>query len=315
MLMIQNLILIYRARFIRQITLLIILGLLCASCGGGSDNQQQSVKKKGESHAYEWLMDPTSTGLLVAAHRGAHKNLPENSLAAIRESADLGADFAEVDVRHTQDGVLVLMHDSNTVRTTGFDAELNTLTYAQVQTLTLLKNNPSNPETIKVPTFAAALALARETGIMLYVDVRTERDDLVVAAVQAGPYYDVTLLRDTLTQLLKMWARDSGLLFLPPAGNVDELNVARAALPGLRIVESYKEGPDAELCAAARKVGIKVQQDVFVQGDIPAALIGDYSGWAKFVSAGVWLLQTDQPDLLIPAVFEYRETGVFPSGP
>jgi len=304
-----------RERFVRQVSLLVLLALLCASCGGGSDNHQQGVREKGVSHAYEWLLDPTSTGPLVAAHRGAHKNVPENSLAAIREAAGMGADFAEVDVRHTQDGVLVLMHDSNTMRTTGFNAELNTMTYAQVQTLTLSKGNPSKPETIKVPTFAEALALARETGIMLYVDVRTDRDDLVVLAIQAGPYYDVALLRDTLAQLVKMWERDSLLLFLPPAGNVDELNAARAALPGLRIVECYKEAPDAELCAAARKVGIKVQQDVFAQGDVSAVLLGDYSGWAKFVRAGVWLLQTDYPDLLVPAVFEYRETGVFPSGP
>ena len=300
-------------RFVRQVPALIGLSLLCASCGGGSDGQQGGQQRASPS-AYAQLMDPLSPGPLVAAHRGAHKNFPENSLAAIREAARLGAAFAEVDVRHTRDGVLVLMHDSNAMRTTGVNMEVDAMTYAQVRGLTLSGDSAANPETMNVPTFAEALDLARVTGIMLYVDVKTDRDDLVVSTVQAGPYYDVALLRDTLDQVLKEQARDSRLLFMPPVGSIDEFNAARAAVPGLRIVECDEDAPDPQLCAAIRAAGVKVQQDVLALGDIFAVLSGDYSGWAQFVSAGVWLLQTDQPEMLVPAVRKYRETGVFPSG-
>ncbi|MEI8346654.1 MAG: glycerophosphodiester phosphodiesterase family protein [Pseudomonadota bacterium] len=45
------------------------------------------------------------------AHRGAHKNFPENSLMAMEQALLLGIDGIEFDVRHTQDQVAILFHD------------------------------------------------------------------------------------------------------------------------------------------------------------------------------------------------------------
>ncbi|HEX6510485.1 MAG TPA: glycerophosphodiester phosphodiesterase, partial [Chloroflexota bacterium] len=49
------------------------------------------------------------------AHRGASRVAPENSLEALQAAANLGADMAEIDVRRTRDGVLVL-HHNRTIR-------------------------------------------------------------------------------------------------------------------------------------------------------------------------------------------------------
>lgn len=54
----------------------------------------------------------------VLAHRGARSVAPENTLAAARAAAELGADGWEFDVRRTRDGQLVLLHDETLVRTT-----------------------------------------------------------------------------------------------------------------------------------------------------------------------------------------------------
>jgi glycerophosphoryl diester phosphodiesterase len=59
-----------------------------------------------------------SAPVLAVAHRGASVRAPENTLAAIREAAALGADAVEVDVQRTRDGALVLMHDATLARTT-----------------------------------------------------------------------------------------------------------------------------------------------------------------------------------------------------
>jgi glycerophosphoryl diester phosphodiesterase len=48
---------------------------------------------------------------LVIAHRGASAREPENSLAAFRLAATLGADAVELDVHATADGRLVVHHD------------------------------------------------------------------------------------------------------------------------------------------------------------------------------------------------------------
>ncbi len=62
---------------------------------------------------------------LVAAHRGASAEAPENTLAAVEQAIANRADYAEIDVQETKDGVVILLHDSNLKRTTGVDAEVS----------------------------------------------------------------------------------------------------------------------------------------------------------------------------------------------
>jgi glycerophosphoryl diester phosphodiesterase len=51
------------------------------------------------------------TGPEVVAHRGAAGEAAEHTLAAYRHASAIGADAVECDVRMTQDGVLVCVHD------------------------------------------------------------------------------------------------------------------------------------------------------------------------------------------------------------
>jgi len=60
----------------------------------------------------------TSSAVLTIAHRGASAYSPENTLTAIRQAVELGADLVEVDVQRTRDGALVLAHDPELGRTT-----------------------------------------------------------------------------------------------------------------------------------------------------------------------------------------------------
>jgi glycerophosphoryl diester phosphodiesterase len=56
----------------------------------------------------------------VTAHRaGAAARAPENSLAALRLAMQEGADFAEIDVQETADGVVVVLHDKDLRRMAG----------------------------------------------------------------------------------------------------------------------------------------------------------------------------------------------------
>ena len=65
--------------------------------------------------------NPPSTSLktldgnppLVAAHRGASGYLPEETIEAYVKAIELGADFIELDLISTKDGVLIARHDPN----------------------------------------------------------------------------------------------------------------------------------------------------------------------------------------------------------
>lgn len=56
---------------------------------------------------------------IVMAHRGASAAAPENTLIAYKKAIEMGADYAELDVRQTKDSAVVLMHDKTVHRTTG----------------------------------------------------------------------------------------------------------------------------------------------------------------------------------------------------
>ncbi len=325
-------------RFISSILLFCITPfLLCAGCDSGDENsdssdgdtelasdtdidgdldselvlEQESENEWNKVAPYACMIDPECDQVLVTAHRGYHVHQPENSLAAIRAAAEIGVDFAEIDVRHTQDDILVLMHDGDVDRTTTGTGYVDELSWAQLQDLSLLNCEEGSDESCKIPTFADALALAKQVGIMLYVDQKTDRSDLVAAAITAGPYYEVALVRDGASSLAEVLANDEQIEVMAPLSSIEELEGIRQLLPGIRIVEISAPGPVPELVQQLNQAGLKVQQDVMAAGDI-LVIGGDYSGWKNFIEAGVFLLQSDFPNLLEPAVRAYNQTGEFP---
>lgn len=52
----------------------------------------------------------------IIGHRGAKGLAPENTIASFNAAIRAGVDWVEFDVRATQDGKVVVMHDSNTIR-------------------------------------------------------------------------------------------------------------------------------------------------------------------------------------------------------
>ncbi|KJZ35153.1 glycerophosphodiester phosphodiesterase [Pseudomonas fluorescens] len=96
--------------------------------------------------------EPTPTALAsrlgiphpaVIAHRGASFDAPESTAAAYKLARDLGADYLEMDLQRSKDGVLFVLHDNNLQRTTDVagkfpdrkDSPANAFTMAELKTL------------------------------------------------------------------------------------------------------------------------------------------------------------------------------------
>ena len=60
---------------------------------------------------------------------------PENTLAAIEQAIEDGADYAEIDVQETADGVVVVIHDTDLKRITGLGEKIWDVTYDEVRDL------------------------------------------------------------------------------------------------------------------------------------------------------------------------------------
>lgn len=88
---------------------------------------------------------------VIIAHRTSPLDAPENSLAGIRRSAELGADYVEIDVRRTRDGVPVMLHDALLLRTTGRPWPVSWATATGLRRARLRRSGE------RVPTFAEAV--------------------------------------------------------------------------------------------------------------------------------------------------------------
>jgi glycerophosphoryl diester phosphodiesterase len=55
----------------------------------------------------------------ITAHRGGAFNAPENTMAAINQGIEDGADWIEIDVQESLDGVVVVIHDSDLMKVAG----------------------------------------------------------------------------------------------------------------------------------------------------------------------------------------------------
>ncbi|REK53315.1 MAG: glycerophosphodiester phosphodiesterase [Thermobacillus sp.] len=76
-----------------------------------------------------------AAGPLIAAHRGASKYAPENTMAAFRLAETMGANFIELDVRATRDGRLIALHDETVDRTTNGKGRAGELTFGEIRRL------------------------------------------------------------------------------------------------------------------------------------------------------------------------------------
>src|SRR5690606_20137089 len=121
--------------------------------------------------------------VIVVAHRGASGYAPENTLAALALARGQGADMAEIDVRSTRDGELVVMHDPTLVRTT--DAvrrfpgrrpwRVRDFTLEEIRRLDAGSWFGPDYAGERVPTLGEALGVLRATGIGALVELKVER--------------------------------------------------------------------------------------------------------------------------------------------
>ena len=68
----------------------------------------------------------------LIGHRGLAATAPENTLAGIRQAADQGLEWIEVDATLLGDGTCVLFHDRTLTRTTNRQGRLRSLTLTEL---------------------------------------------------------------------------------------------------------------------------------------------------------------------------------------
>jgi glycerophosphoryl diester phosphodiesterase len=132
---------------------------------------------------------------LIIGHRGASRHAPENTLAAFQMAIDAGADGIEIDVRLARDGVPVVIHDADLLRTAGLKKKIADLTSTELAGIDVgswfnaksTRRSHTSFADQTVPRLDEVLELLAGFKELLYIELKTDarnREALIEAVCE-----------------------------------------------------------------------------------------------------------------------------------
>jgi glycerophosphoryl diester phosphodiesterase len=134
----------------------------------------------------------TLSGILISSHRGNSHVAPENTLPALENAIIAGSDYAEIDIRQTKDGSLVLLHDKSLLRTAGLDENIWTLNLIDLMQLDAGSWFGKEYVKTRIPTLEEALIFCKgriQLNIEIKADTKGNRiEERLVALIDNYDY-------------------------------------------------------------------------------------------------------------------------------
>lgn len=253
---------------------------------------QETPRFKAINKAF---ITPDSKVIMIVSHRGTHNDDPENSMAAFRKSIALGIDVIELDVRHTKDDSLVVMHDATVDRTTDGKGAVADLTFAEIRKFRLKHKGMLTNEI--VPTLQEALNLTNGK-IMVDLDIKTNRVMQITEVVDRTNTTNTAFFflgKGAYAKMLKEKnVNYKTLVRSHSAADVDSI-FAVTKSEAIHIDPSHYT---PAVSSKIKKEGARVWINALGEVDKRAAA-GDLEAFGMLLKNGANMIQTDYPALLM----------------
>ena len=230
--------------------------------------------------------------LQISAHRGNASSAPENTLAAFKNALQASADFIEVDVRTTNDGVLMIMHDANLDRTTNGEGAFKLYDAAFLKTLSAGKGFTSVFENEKIPTLEETCQLisdwntSRQHKTYLYIDAKDVEPQPLVTILKKYGLDENAVYYGSDDFLWRLTSVFEGAKLLPALKNKTDIMAKLNKLKPYAFDASWLS-LTKEMVDEIHRLGVKVFTD----------LLGPLDTEINYIKAremGVDLIQTDR---------------------
>ncbi|MEI8365906.1 MAG: glycerophosphodiester phosphodiesterase family protein [Parachlamydiaceae bacterium] len=137
----------------------------------------------------------------IIAHRGNSGEAPENTVAAVDSALKLGVDFVEIDVRLSQDGIPVVIHDPSPKRSAGtlHSPLIHKLPFVEIRKIDVGSKFGKEFTGEKIPRLSELLHLKwNSTGLMIEIKEAPQSPADIINAVFA----EINAIHTTLPQLI-----------------------------------------------------------------------------------------------------------------
>ncbi|MCB0509853.1 MAG: glycerophosphodiester phosphodiesterase [Chitinophagales bacterium] len=155
----------------------------------------------------------------IIAHRGFSSEAPENSLSAFQLAIESGAEYFELDVQKSLDGVIVVSHDDKLKRCSSTDSKLS---IKEEEWSRLKEEKVGYPEkfqdrflTEKLPTLEEALLLAKgKIKVCVEIKVHNAEEEILEIIRKTGMQKEVIIFSFHYDVLEKIRAKDASIPLL-----------------------------------------------------------------------------------------------------
>jgi glycerophosphoryl diester phosphodiesterase len=221
----------------------------------------------------------------IAAHRGASRYAPENTLASLEKASRMRADFVEIDVQTTSDGHFFLLHDGTLDRTTTGRGRVRQATAETLRGLDAGRWFGNPFAGAPVPELDAYLErFPPQMG--LYFDAKDIAPEALAAAVEMHALVERTVVYQGPVYLEKLKQINPRIRLLAPVGAVSHVDTLAKRLAPYAVDTPWKL-LSADYIEHCHSLGIKVFSDA--KGDTTVEEYADAIRW------GIDLVQTDHP--------------------
>jgi glycerophosphoryl diester phosphodiesterase len=224
----------------------------------------------------------------VMVHRGEALQAPENTRPALQLCIEDGLEWAEVDLRLTEDGQHILWHDANFVDASGKSWKINEHSLAELCRLDAGSKFATRYAGEPLLSLQDCFALCKNR-LNLYLDCKAINSEKLAREILAAGMERQVVVFAGLEQLHKIRAVSGGKVatmtkWRPGFGLPDF-----AVTNGLAAVEIDAPNLTPAICETFKRAGVKVQAKVLDAWDKPEM-------WERAMAAGVDWLQTDVPE-------------------
>ncbi|MEM9575494.1 MAG: glycerophosphodiester phosphodiesterase family protein [Pseudomonadota bacterium] len=233
----------------------------------------------------------------VIGHRGAAASRPENTMAAVLKAVEDGADWVEIDVQETADGEVIVVHDSDFMKSAGVPTKIWDVTMEEVAEIDIGSWFDPAYADQRALLLRDVLAAVKDRSNLLielkYYGHDVDLENRVIALVEAVGMQDQIATMSLkypavqkMRQLRPGWR--TGVLAATAVGNL-------AGLEGDFLAVSMGRVTPA-LIAAADAAG----------KDVYAWTVNDPVSMSRMISVGVDGLITDEPALAREVLGHYE---------
>lgn len=231
----------------------------------------------------------------ITAHRGSAFKAPENSLSAIHQAVRDGADYIEIDVQLTRDGVAVLWHDADMQRIFGKPERITDVDFEDIQALDAGSWFDVSFAGENIATLAQAIDAVRGQS-RLFVDLKPNRNEEALVAEVIRTLQDKDAVEGTI-----LAAADWPVL--EQAKNM-EPRLKTALLAQFVVGPLWQDRYDILALRMNRANPAAVARAHKADNELHVWTVNQPQDMARFLDMGVDNIITDRPDVLAKLLAE-----------